>query len=80
MIYIATEELRKFPAGGIWHAQLTMQAGQWHGGTGSEPSSWPGFMDAYWKADITLHITDNNKISASGCRSTMEVPPMLLCP
>lgn len=39
-----------------------MQAGQWHGGTGSEPSSWPGFMDAYWKADITLHITDNNNI------------------
>ncbi len=61
-VYITPDELKKFPIGGIWFAHLKLRTGQWHAGPGSIVDQWPGFMDAYWTADITLHITDNNNI------------------
>ncbi|HBC5825680.1 TPA: hypothetical protein KEV35_004613 [Escherichia coli] len=60
-VYMAEDALKSFPAGGIWTAHLKMRVGQWHGGTGSS-GGWPGFLDAYWTANITLHITDKNNI------------------
>ncbi|UAL58105.1 CfaE/CblD family pilus tip adhesin [Edwardsiella tarda] len=61
-VYIPQDELKKFPIGGVWFAHLKLRTGQWHAGVGSINDSWPGFMDAYWEANITLNITDNNNI------------------
>ncbi|EAX2188489.1 hypothetical protein AOS13_24225, partial [Salmonella enterica] len=61
-IYITSDELKKFPVGGVWSAHLRLKTGQWHGGPGSVDPGWPGFMSAEWKADITLNVIDNKNI------------------
>lgn len=48
--YIKQDELKKFPTGGVWEANLQLQLWQWS----------PGKKLADWKANITLNVTDNN--------------------
>ncbi|EKN3348210.1 hypothetical protein O8E94_003562 [Yersinia ruckeri] len=60
-INIPSDELKKFPIGGVWSAHLKLRTGQWHGGEGSIDQT-DGFMEVYWTADITLKVTDTHNI------------------
>ncbi|WP_411753403.1 CfaE/CblD family pilus tip adhesin [Serratia sp. (in: enterobacteria)] len=58
-VFIPSSELDKLSIPGVWRAGLLMKVSAWDN-CSDDINGCPGYLRAYWQADITLKVTDNS--------------------